>query len=114
MSTIDTATDSKYVVQINYTYKGVDGKYSSEINNSLFYEVQEGTFVPYADLTQEMMKLTDTTANALTTTSFLGAATAAAVQYNELVKFIGGLIAILSGLAAFVYYLYKIHQLGKK
>jgi hypothetical protein len=27
------------------------------------------------------MKLTDTTANALTTTSFLGAATAAAVQY---------------------------------
>jgi hypothetical protein len=60
------------------------------------------------------MKLTDTTANALTTTSFLGAATAAAAQYNELVKFIGGLIAILSGLAAFVYYLYKIHQLGKK
>jgi uncharacterized ion transporter superfamily protein YfcC len=44
------------------------------------------------------MKLTDTTANALTTTSFLGAATAAAVQYNELVKFIGGLIAILFGL----------------
>jgi hypothetical protein len=60
------------------------------------------------------MKLTDTTANALTTTSFLGAATAAAVQYNELVKFIGGLIAIFSGLAAFVYYLYKIHQLKKK
>lgn len=32
------------------------------------------------------MRLTDTTANALTTTSFLGAATAAAVQYNELVR----------------------------
>jgi hypothetical protein len=60
------------------------------------------------------MKLTDTTANALTTTSFLGAATAAAVQYNELVKFIGGLIAIFSGLAAFVYYLYKIYQLKQK
>ena len=56
MSTIDTATESKYVVQINYTYKGVDGQYSSEINNSLFYEVQEGTFVPYADLTQEIVE----------------------------------------------------------
>ena len=55
MSTIDTATESNYVVQINYTYKGVDGDYSSEINNSLFYEVQEGTFVPYADLTQEIV-----------------------------------------------------------
>jgi len=55
MSTIDTATESKYVVQINYTYKGVEGEYSSEINNSLFYEVEEGTFVPYADLTQEIV-----------------------------------------------------------
>lgn len=55
MSTINTATVSNYVVQINYTYKGIEDEYSSEINNSLFYEVQEGTFVPYADLKQEIV-----------------------------------------------------------
>jgi len=39
MYTVPALNEPKYVVQVNYTYKGVDGEFSSEISNSLFYNV---------------------------------------------------------------------------
>lgn len=56
MYTVPAPSEPNYVVQVNYTYKGTDGEYSSEIQNSLFYSVQEGsTFIPYEDLTPEIV-----------------------------------------------------------
>ena len=55
MYTVDTPSESNYVVQVNYTYKGSNGEYSSEINNSLFYAVTEGNFTPYDQLTKEIV-----------------------------------------------------------
>ena len=55
MYTVPAQNEPNYVVQVNYTYKGVQGEYSSQISNSLFYQVTEGNFTPYEDLTKEIV-----------------------------------------------------------
>lgn len=55
MFCVDTDTQTNYVVRLEYAYKGVDGEYSSEINRTLSFEVTEGDFIAYADLTQEIV-----------------------------------------------------------
>ena len=55
MYTVPSQNEPNYVVQVNYTYKGVQGEYSSQISNSLFYQVTEGNFTPYEDLTKEIV-----------------------------------------------------------
>jgi hypothetical protein len=56
------------------------------------------------------MKLTDTTANALTTTSFVGAVSSLANLYNPIISAIGGLIAIVTGLLGAIYYIKKLRR----
>jgi hypothetical protein len=56
------------------------------------------------------MKLTDTTANALTTTSFVGAFSSLATLYNPIISAIGGLIAIVTGLLGAIYYIKKLRK----
>lgn len=55
--TLDASEDKQnFVVSVSYSIKGVDGEYTSEIQNTAFFEVGEETeFVPYADLTEEMV-----------------------------------------------------------
>jgi len=56
MYTVSVPSETNYVVQVNYTYTGVDGEFSSSINDSCFYNVTEGsTFVPYEDLTKDIV-----------------------------------------------------------
>lgn len=57
MMTIDASvSEPNYVVSAAYTVKGEDGEYTSEIQNTAFFEVgAETEFVPYADLTEEMV-----------------------------------------------------------
>ena len=57
MMTIDaSAQEPNYVVSAAYTLKGVDGEYSSEMQNTAFFEVgTETPFIPYADLTEEIV-----------------------------------------------------------
>lgn len=55
MLTINAPAEPNYVVQVNYTYKGTDGQFSSAINNSIFYSVVEGNFIPYNELTPEIV-----------------------------------------------------------
>jgi hypothetical protein len=56
MYTVPAQNEPNYVVQVNYTYKGVDGEFSSEISNSLFYNVvEENNFIPFEDLTKEIV-----------------------------------------------------------
>lgn len=57
MYTLSVPTEPYYVVQINYTYTGTDGQFASSINNSVFYQVmEESAFIPYEDLTQEIVE----------------------------------------------------------
>jgi hypothetical protein len=56
------------------------------------------------------MKLTDTTANALTTTSFVGAFSSIATTWNPIISAIGGLIAIITGLLGAIYYIKKLRK----
>jgi hypothetical protein len=56
------------------------------------------------------MKLTDTTANALTTTSFIGAVSSIATIYNPIISAIGGLIAIVTGLLGMIYYIKRLRK----
>ena len=56
MFTVSIPSETNYVVQVNYTYTGVDGDFSSSINNSLFYNIKEdSTFVPYEELTKDIV-----------------------------------------------------------
>ena len=56
MYTVNLPTEPYYVVQVNYTYTGTDGQYSSSISNSLFYNItQSSVFIPYEDLTKEIV-----------------------------------------------------------
>jgi hypothetical protein len=56
------------------------------------------------------MKLTDTTANALATTSFVSWLSAISTLWNPIISMIGGIIAIITGLLGFIYYLKKIRN----
>jgi hypothetical protein len=56
------------------------------------------------------MKLTDTTANALTTTSFVGAFSSLATTWNPIISAIGGIIAIVTGLLGAIYYIKKLRK----
>jgi len=57
MTTIDaSAEEQNYVVSASYTLKGEDGEYTSEIQNTAFFEVgSETEFIPYASLTEEIV-----------------------------------------------------------
>ena len=56
------------------------------------------------------MKLTDTTANALTTTSFVGAFSSIATTWNPIISAIGGMIAIVTGSLGAAYYIKKLNK----
>jgi hypothetical protein len=48
--------DPNYVVNVLWTLTGVDGQYTASIGgNSTFDSNQSGTFIPYNQLTQEMV-----------------------------------------------------------
>ena len=51
MYTLDTP-DPGFVVNVLWTVTGVDGQYTAEINGSSQFNMQEGTFIPYDQLTQ--------------------------------------------------------------
>jgi hypothetical protein len=57
MATVPVSpTEPSYVVQIKWTYKGTNAEYSSTINDSVFYQVnQETNYIPYEDLTQAIV-----------------------------------------------------------
>jgi flagellar biogenesis protein FliO len=56
------------------------------------------------------MRLTDTTANALATTSFVSWLSAISSLWNPIISMIGGLIAIITGLLGLIYYLKKLRN----
>ena len=56
------------------------------------------------------MKLTDTTANALATTSFVSWLSAISTLWNPIISMIGGLIAIITGLVGLRYYIKKLQN----
>lgn len=52
--TVDGLQD--YVVTTMYNVTGVDGEFSSSLDNSAAFSVKEGSeFIPYADLTEEIV-----------------------------------------------------------
>jgi len=51
MYTLDTP-DPGFVVNVLWTVTGVDGSYTAEIGGNSQFTVQEGTFIPYDQLTQ--------------------------------------------------------------
>jgi uncharacterized membrane protein YkgB len=58
------------------------------------------------------MKLTDTTANLLATTSFVSWLSAISTLWNPIISMIGGLIAIITGLVGLIYYIKKLRNEG--
>jgi flagellar biogenesis protein FliO len=56
------------------------------------------------------MKLTDSTANVLATTSFVSWLSAISTLWNPIISMIGGLIAIITGLLGLAYYIKKLNQ----
>jgi uncharacterized membrane protein YkgB len=58
------------------------------------------------------MKITDSTANLLATTSFVSWLSAISTLWNPIISMIGGLIAIITGLVGLVYYLKKLRNEG--
>jgi len=54
MFTVDTP-EPGFVVNALWTLTGVDGQYTASIDGNNQFTVQEGTFVPYADLTQDQV-----------------------------------------------------------
>lgn len=56
------------------------------------------------------MKLTDTTANALATTSFVSWLSAISTLYSPIISAIGGLIAIVTGVMGMMYYYKKLKR----
>ena len=51
MYTVDTP-DPGFVCNVLWTLTGVDGQYTASIGGNNTFEVQEGTFTPYDQLTQ--------------------------------------------------------------
>jgi hypothetical protein len=56
------------------------------------------------------MKLTDSTANALATTSFVSWLSAISTLYSPIISAIGGLIAIVTGVMGMLYYYKKLKR----
>ena len=54
MYTLDTP-EPGFVVNILWTVTGVDGQYTAEIGGNSTFTVQEGTFVPYDQLTPQIV-----------------------------------------------------------
>ena len=54
MYTLDTP-DPGFVVNVLWTVTGVDGQYTAEIGGNTQFTVQEGTFIPYDQLTSEIV-----------------------------------------------------------
>lgn len=54
MYTLDTP-EPGFVVNVLWTLTGVDGQYTASIGGNTQFTVQEGTFVPYLDLTPELV-----------------------------------------------------------
>ena len=54
MYTLDTP-DPGFVCNVLWTLTGVDGQYTASIGGNTQFTVQEGTFVPYMDLTPEIV-----------------------------------------------------------
>lgn len=54
MWTIDTP-DPGFVCNVEWTLSGVDGEYSASVNGGTSFAVQEGTFTPYDQLTEEQV-----------------------------------------------------------
>jgi len=54
MYTLDTP-DPGFVCNVLWTLTGVDGQYTASIGGNTQFTVQEGTFVPYTDLTPEIV-----------------------------------------------------------
>lgn len=60
MSVVDASpTETDYVVTANYSVIGVDGTYTSQINDTAFFSVEskETNYIPYADLTNDIVIL---------------------------------------------------------
>ena len=51
MYTLDTP-DPGFVVNVLWTVTGVDGQHTASIDGNSQFTVQEGTFIPYPQLTQ--------------------------------------------------------------
>jgi len=56
------------------------------------------------------MKLTDTSANLLATTSVVSWLSAISTLWNPIISAIGGLIAIITGLLGLIYYAKKLRK----
>jgi len=54
MYTLDTP-EPGFVVNLLWTVTGVDGSNTASIDGNSQFTVQEGTFTPYSDLTQEQV-----------------------------------------------------------
>jgi hypothetical protein len=54
MYTVDTP-EPGFVVNVLWTLTGVDGQYTASIGGNSQFTVQEGTFTPYDELTQEQV-----------------------------------------------------------
>lgn len=54
MSVMQTP-DPNFVVQVSYTLQGEEQGYTSEIQNTAFFTQSEGDFVPYDQLTEELV-----------------------------------------------------------
>ena len=54
MYTLDTP-DPGFVVNVLWTVTGVDGQYTAEIGGSSQFTMQEGTFIPYDQLTPQIV-----------------------------------------------------------
>ena len=54
MYTLDTP-DPGFVVNVLWTLTGTDGQYTASIDGNSQFTVQEGTFIPYQDLTPEIV-----------------------------------------------------------
>ena len=54
MYTVDTP-DPGFVCNVLWTLTGVDGQYTASIGGNSQFTVQEGTFTPYDQLTQEQV-----------------------------------------------------------
>ncbi len=54
MYTLDTP-EPGFVVNVRWTVTGVDGQYTANINGNSQFAMQEGTFIPYDQLTPEIV-----------------------------------------------------------
>ena len=54
MYTLDTP-DPGFVVNVLWTVTGVDGQHTASIDGNSQFTVQEGTFIPYDQLTPEIV-----------------------------------------------------------